>query len=56
MRENGGSVKNLPTNNSGPIAIENGNKANSNSIAVIKENYGALEKNNFNLQSQPKSE
>jgi hypothetical protein len=48
MRENGGSVKNLPTNNSGPIAIENG-KANSNSIAVIKENYGALEKNNFNL-------
>lgn len=51
MRENGGSAKNLPTNTCAAIAIENGNKANSNSIAVIKENYGALDKNNFNLQS-----
>lgn len=58
LKENGGSAKNLPVNSSGPMAIENPGKANSNSIAVIKENYGALEKNNFNLmmQSQPKSE
>lgn len=51
MKENGGSAKNLPVNSNGPMAIESGNKANSNSIAVIKESYGTLDKNNFNLQS-----
>ena len=51
-RDNVGSAKNLPV--SGPIAIES--KANSNSIAVIKENYEGLDKNNLMMQSQPKSE
>ena len=37
----------------GPIAVEA--KANSNSIAVIKESYEGLDKNTM-MQSQPKSE
>lgn len=52
LKENGGSAKNLPVSSSGPMAIENPGKANSNSIAVIKENYGGLDKNNFNLMMQ----
>lgn len=37
------------------MVIDNPAKANSNSIAVIKENYEGLDKNNV-LQGQPKSE
>lgn len=54
-RDNFGSAKNLPVSVSGPMVIDNPAKANSNSIAVIKENYEGLDKNNV-LQGQPKSE
>lgn len=54
-RENLYEKKSQQVTVSGPMQIEATSKTNSNSIAVIKENYEGLDKNNV-LHGQPKSE